>query len=72
MTFLADLMAERNLSVPDLCRQAKLHAPDAYQIRKGVRSVGPTVRQRIAVALKVDETDLFDEDGWPIEAATAG
>ena len=35
MTKLSTLMEAQKLTVPALCRAAKIHAPDAYQIRKG-------------------------------------
>ena len=69
MTRLMTLMTEQKLTVPDLCRIAKLYAPDAYQIRKGAKSVGPRVRPRIAAALQVSEGELFDSNGWPLPEA---
>lgn len=68
MTRLNTLMTQLELTVQDLCRAAKLYPPDAYQIRKGARSVGPRVRPRIAAALQVREEELFDADGWPLTA----
>jgi len=66
MTKLSTLMEAQKLTVPALCRAAKIHAPDAYQIRKGAKAVGPRVRPRIAAALQVAEAELFDKDGWPL------
>ena len=74
MTKIFYVLKRKGLSVSDFCRAARIYPPDAYQIRKGARSVGPTVRARISEALGVKEESLFDPEGWPRpckEAASA-
>lgn len=68
MTKIATLLAEKNMTVTEFCRKAKLHRQDVYLIRKGDKCVGTTVRARIASALEVSEQTLFDGDGWPLSA----
>ena len=38
-------------------------------IERGCYRAGPRVRSSVALALGKNESELFDEAGWPIEAA---
>lgn len=66
MTVIANVMETNRLTIPELCKRAKIHVTDAYQIRKGSRSAGPSVRKRVAAALGVAEDAIFDKEGWPV------
>jgi transcriptional regulator with XRE-family HTH domain len=39
-----------------------------HQIVAGYRKPWPKIRREISVALEMDESELFGENGWPREA----
>lgn len=52
-----------------LARLANVAACAISSIERGCYRAGPRVRSSVALALGKNESELFDEAGWPIEAA---
>jgi transcriptional regulator with XRE-family HTH domain len=68
MTKIKQFRESRGHDQSSFAREANLYASLLCQLEKGRAKAGPKVRGRIATALNVDESELFDDKGWPIWA----
>lgn len=67
-TKLRKLRLALGLSAADLARQSDTYCPLIYKLETGGEKAGPRVRPRVAAALGVAESELFDAQGWPLPA----
>jgi transcriptional regulator with XRE-family HTH domain len=68
MTKIAELRQKKGISVPALSRLANMHPTNVYRLNAGTYKAGESVQTRFAEALGSSPEDLFDADGWPLEA----
>lgn len=68
MTRLREVRRARGLAATDVARRANLHSPNYYRLEAGKTKAGWSLRTRVAAALEVDESELFDRQGWPLPA----
>ncbi len=65
-TKLRRLRLALGLTAPDLARRSDTYTPLLYKLETGREKAGPRVRSRVAAALEVAESELFDAHGWPL------
>lgn len=57
---------ELSLSRAELCRIANIYPNQLSRLENASTKAGPQVRERISAALRVQPSELFDPNGWPI------
>lgn len=67
-TRLREVRVAQGLSTPEVARLSNTFSPLVYRLEAGREKAGPTVRGRLAAALGLPETALFDSAGWPLQA----
>lgn len=67
MTRIEFLRREQNMTQRALAEKISNWACNIAQIERGHRKPWPRIRKDIAEALGVDEQDLFDRAGYPLE-----
>ena len=70
MTNIKKLRTLLGLSQADFARRINTHTSNACRLETGTTKAGQRVRARVAKALDTDPDELFDGDGWPLEAET--
>lgn len=58
---------ELSLTRAELCRTANIYPNQLSRLENASTKVGPKVQERISKALKLPSSELFDQNGWPIE-----
>lgn len=67
MTKLELLRRTSGLSQAALARETGIHPTAIVQVERGHRKPWPKFRAKIAIGLNVDENELFDVNGWPVQ-----
>lgn len=68
MTILQTAMDTMDLDAAGLAKAIGSHPTNCYRLRAGRMPAGPSVRARISRAVGRPEQELFDAQGWPLEA----
>ena len=67
MTRVEFLRRQKDKTQKELAQEIRNAPCNIAQIERGHRKPWPSIREAIAEALGVNESDLFDEDGKPLE-----
>jgi putative transcriptional regulator len=67
MTKLEFVRRNSGLSQTALAHHAGIHPTAITQVEKGNRKPWPKFRAQVAACLNVDESELFEASGWPIQ-----
>lgn len=65
-TQIRSVRIKNGLSQAEFARAVGIATTNACKLERARDKAGPKLRARVALALKVLESELFDADGWPL------
>lgn len=65
MTLIEYLRKEKGLSQVQLSRELNINASAIAQIENDYRKSWPKLREQLSMFFGIEESFLFDADGWP-------